>query len=343
MTTKHWAQFWVSYRRTDTGYIITILTDVECHLFKRWSLNPPQIHKVPVIMRGLAVRQDVRLCFTAYHDKEQEEAGDTFLHTFLQDDWPVCQTHYFYFLGEIGGLPCASTSPIFEKHRPDQEHTLLISEPWTYKETSPPDFALLIKEGWPLGPARLLVSHLSNPGDAAHIWWTGSAWGIQTPTVDIHAGYGFDTQFLQGGPLIFRNITIPPNAIITSAKVMHLAFSNSPGEVCRTYLKGEKQANPATFSTVGDYFARPRTSASVDWSPIPPWNVFTWYETPDISNIIQELVDQPWWASGQKLCIFWEDHDGRSDAVWLASRRPYAWFPEYPERMPRIVITYYPI
>lgn len=55
-------------------------------------------------------------CFTVYTDNEQEEEGDTYIHTFIKHDWPDCQTRYFYFVGERFGLPSPSTSPVFEKH-----------------------------------------------------------------------------------------------------------------------------------------------------------------------------------------------------------------------------------
>lgn len=55
-------------------------------------------------------------CFTAYTDNEQEEAGDTTIHTFIKHNWPHCQTRYFYFIGTRFGLPSPSTTPVFEKH-----------------------------------------------------------------------------------------------------------------------------------------------------------------------------------------------------------------------------------
>lgn len=59
---------------------------------------------------------DRYFCFVVYTDNEQEEAGDTLVHTFIKRPWPVCETRWFYFWGSIAGLTCQSTTSIFELH-----------------------------------------------------------------------------------------------------------------------------------------------------------------------------------------------------------------------------------
>jgi len=75
---------------------------------------------------------DVRLCFVAYQDNEQDEAGDTLLHTFTKPLWTPCRPYWFYFHGEIAGQPSPSTSPYFQVLLPDC-HTASIDNfnwPW---------------------------------------------------------------------------------------------------------------------------------------------------------------------------------------------------------------------
>lgn len=98
------------------GYQIVVTTDVPCHLWMRWSTNPPQYHTVPSLRRGVYMHGNRYFCFTVYRDNEQEEAGDTLIHTFIKHNWPHCETRYFYFIGERFGLPSPSNSPCFEKH-----------------------------------------------------------------------------------------------------------------------------------------------------------------------------------------------------------------------------------
>lgn len=102
---------------TATGYIIVITTDIPCHLWMRWTVNPPQEHLIQRTKRGLASLVDKYYCFDVYEDNEQEEAGDTLIHTFIKEPWPICETRYFYFHGEIAGVASKSTTAIFKKHR----------------------------------------------------------------------------------------------------------------------------------------------------------------------------------------------------------------------------------
>lgn len=112
-----WLGFSIHQELTMYGYIITLYTNVPCHLWMRWSVLPPWIHKIPVTRRGLTTMSDFYYCFDVYHDNEQEEPGDTLVHTFIKEPWASCETRYFYFHGQIDNVNIPSTSPIFKKHR----------------------------------------------------------------------------------------------------------------------------------------------------------------------------------------------------------------------------------
>ena len=104
----------------DDAYQITAVTDVPCHLYCRMTWTPPRKHSTPSYRRGLFLTGDIRFCFVVYEDNEQLEAGDTYIHTWIKDAWPVCQTRWFYFVGEIAGAPVVSETAIFEFHYPDK-------------------------------------------------------------------------------------------------------------------------------------------------------------------------------------------------------------------------------
>ena len=88
----------------------------------------------------------------------------------------------------------------------------------------------------------------------------------------------------------FLNVNIPDAALITNAYVTFYAKSGSSGSTsCNIYA--EDSATPATFSTASNNISsRIKTSASVAWSP-GAWTGGSAYNTPDISSVIQELVD----------------------------------------------------
>ena len=98
------------------GYKFTAISDIPCHLFFRWTTVKPQKHTIPVYKRGLFLHGDTYFCFVTMEDNEQEEAGDTLIHTFIKLNWQKCQTRWWYFWGTINSVPCRSTTGLFEYH-----------------------------------------------------------------------------------------------------------------------------------------------------------------------------------------------------------------------------------
>jgi hypothetical protein len=76
--------------------------------------------------RGIQFAEDIRFCFTVFKDLDQDEAGDTFTHTFELQDWEVCQVKYFYFWGYVGAEVCSSTTAIFEIHRKAEDMIIYV-------------------------------------------------------------------------------------------------------------------------------------------------------------------------------------------------------------------------
>jgi len=108
----------VTFTPTDTGVEVVVKTDVPCRLICRQTSTVPQIHKKPVLRRGEWLADDVRFCFVVYTDHEQEEPGDTLIHTFIKEPWAPCTTKWMYFWATIAGEVCVSTSAIFTHHNP---------------------------------------------------------------------------------------------------------------------------------------------------------------------------------------------------------------------------------
>ncbi|MBA7535662.1 hypothetical protein ES705_27920 [subsurface metagenome] len=137
----------VQFSDLDIGVTITVITDVPSHLFCRLTRKPPHIHKKPSLRRGVAFAEDVRFCFTVFWDNEQEEAGDTLIHTFRKPAWPVCETRWVYFYGHVAEQISPSTSPLFKHHRLLGPYTILFQEPWSAAGPPPWDI-LLFEETW---------------------------------------------------------------------------------------------------------------------------------------------------------------------------------------------------
>jgi hypothetical protein len=120
--------------------------------------------------------------------------------------------------------------------------------------------------------------------------------GTFKPTSYFHQDYDAGIRF--------RNVTVPQNALILQA---YITFTSASTQAPRTYwiIYGENNATPDSFDTT--FAERVRTFSSVPWSmSYSTWVEGYTYATPDIANIIQEIVNLGGWASGNDLVLFVE-------------------------------------
>jgi len=117
-TRQCWAVTDIQAECLATGYRFVATTSKDCHLWLRLTFEPIRKHPRTHIRRGLSVVDDVYLCFTQYRDYEQEEAGDTYTHTFTMLGIPLKSDFHFYLWGTIAENPSPSQSPIFTYHWP---------------------------------------------------------------------------------------------------------------------------------------------------------------------------------------------------------------------------------
>jgi len=104
----------------------------------------------------------------------------------------------------------------------------------------------------------------------------------------------------------FRNLSVPRGAIVANAYIQ-LVTDETSSEATSLSIAGEAIDNSATFTTADNNIsARAKTAASVNWSPVP-WDVLneasTKQRTPNLSSVVQEIVNRPGWASGNALSI----------------------------------------
>jgi hypothetical protein len=106
----------------------------------------------------------------------------------------------------------------------------------------------------------------------------------------------------------FTDITIPRTAIISSATIQFFVDETDTEADTDVLIFGEKSVDSATFEAIPfNITSRPMTTASVLWDDIPEWTVVgeagPAQRTPNLAAIIQEIINQPGWASGNALSI----------------------------------------
>jgi len=101
------------------------------------------------------------------------------------------------------------------------------------------------------------------------------------------------------------NLAIPAGATITAAWIQFYS-KESWSDATSLIFAGQAADTVATFgSTDFSISTRPRTSATMSWSPVP-WlagETGPNEKTPDMSGVIQQIVNRPGWKSGNSLAI----------------------------------------
>lgn len=188
-----------------------------------------------------------------------------------------------------------------------------------------------------LGPGWIndsLAGQVGYSVDDVRIWKKTSTgvWNLHM-TAGISIGWTDDMNEKIGGGVRFRNVGIPAKATILTAHV-HLTGSSTATNVAKGRIIGNTDSDPAVFSDIADYQARRGTSCGgadntrrtvkqVDWTL--PFSVEkdVEYESPDIKEVIQELVDGAGYVSGRAMVLFIDDHDSQTEMWHYHSF--YAW------------------
>ena len=104
----------------------------------------------------------------------------------------------------------------------------------------------------------------------------------------------------------FAGLAVPAGAQVTAAWVQFTTDENSTG-ASQMQIRAEAADSTATYASVsGNVTSRSTTAASVAWSP-PEWTVrgqaAAGQRTPDLSGLVQAVVDRAGWDSGNALAL----------------------------------------
>ncbi len=138
----------------------------------------------------------------------------------------------------------------------------------------------------------------------------------------------------------FTGVTIPNGATITNAEIQFHADEVGDNSALTVFFTGEDVDDCSTYtSTDFDITNRVNTTAQVSWA-IPAWTAIhdegAAQLTPDLSSIIQEIIDRPGWTSSNDLCIM---ISVPTTPIGIGERTAEA-FDGEPESAPEISITF---
>ncbi|HYJ68138.1 MAG TPA: hypothetical protein VEX15_10820 [Nocardioidaceae bacterium] len=169
---------------------------------------------------------------------------------------------------------------------------------------------------YPVGGIRMIQIPIAHGADDA-MQFIG---GTNDRYVDVASA---DDEFGNDGPLTpetvmtgvrFQNIPVPAGGQIVSAKIQFK--TDELGTDATTFrIRGEASDNAAQYvqGRNGNITSRSATTTTVPWSP-PGWNLIGEaglnQQTPELSSMMQEIIDRPGWAKGNAVAFMVDGTNG---------------------------------
>ena len=123
----------------------------------------------------------------------------------------------------------------------------------------------------------------------------------------------------------FQNVAVPQGATITRAYIQFVADETQSEATSLMFYEQAADDAPAFASADYDISSRAKTAASVAWDNVPAWNTIgETHQTPDLSPIVQEVVNRGGWSSGNGVAfiVAGSGHRTAHSYDWDASAAP---------------------
>jgi len=147
-------------------------------------------------------------------------------------------------------------------------------------------------------------------------YWIQGASFIGSATDNLYFG-NFGSGQRAHTYLVFQNVDIPQGATITSAKVeLYCSWAQS-GTTCNANVHFNDADDAAAPTNLSEADGLALTDA-VAWDGIGAWSEGTTYETPDLAEILQAVVDRAGWAEGNNVMAVIKDNLSSSGAYRAA-------------------------
>lgn len=114
-------------------------------------------------------------------------------------------------------------------------------------------------------------------------------------------GYGASDKSLSSF-MRFISVSVPPKAEILESHIIFYKYGTAGEGTCNLKILGNKKVNPSAPVIYADYLALEHTSKIVLWSDMS-WGGSALNNSPDISEVIQELVNQSGYAQNQAIML----------------------------------------
>ncbi|MFC1793174.1 hypothetical protein ACFL3Q_06265 [Planctomycetota bacterium] len=148
------------------------------------------------------------------------------------------------------------------------------------------------------------------------------------------SSFGGPPYYMSG--MVFRNVNIPQGTEIISAHLKIQSHDYRLDGIIYGKIEAEAADDAANLGGSNHIGSLSRTNALVDWDHYEPWVENTWYESPDIAGVIQEVIDRGGWSPNNSLTILYSTRDSEG------GYRHFSSYDRGGDLAPKLEITYVP-
>jgi hypothetical protein len=118
-----------------------------------------------------------------------------------------------------------------------------------------------------------------------------------------YLGFGF-YNYDETVSMTFDDVDVPQGATINTAVISLRCYNSASANACHTKVTAVDADNEAPFDAAADFDNPTYTTAKIDWDfDATAWVQETWYNSPDISDIIEEVVGRVGWIAKNSINI----------------------------------------
>lgn len=179
-----------------------------------------------------------------------------------------------------------------------------------------PDIKSIVQEivnrgGWSAQNAMAFIFELkTRSGSAKRVF---ESYDGQRYATKLHIEYedGSTANTPQTLGLRFNNISVPQGATITGAS-LSVKAAEYENESASVTIWGEDTGHSEQYlESANNISSRTKTTASVGWTGIGTWQHNSTYSSPNLSAIVQEIVDRSDWCGGNSLALMIDSATGK--------------------------------
>lgn len=146
--------------------------------------------------------------------------------------------------------------------------------------------------------------------DDATAWGTYYDYNFTSCTIGNITGSGAATMMLR-----CPSIPIPQGSTIISCEASFRASSTQSSTTVNLRIYCNDIDNAVAPANKTAFDALDKTTAYADWDNVAAWTLSTRYSSPDLSSVLQEVIDRPGWVSNNAVIFLIQDNGSSSGAV----------------------------